>query len=153
MLAHADSIEVDHCTRIHNDSERLACYDKLFRPTGLDEAAIADAELIAESQSEITSELSAKSSRIDEFGAEQIEFPPVTFIESRLVGDFNGWNGKTVFTLENGQVWRQVNNNIRDYSPPKPLTQPVVMISKGMFGSYNMQVDGVKRIVQVKRVK
>ena len=27
--------------------------------------------------------------------------------EARLVGDFKGWTGKTVFKLDNGQVWRQ----------------------------------------------
>ena len=28
-------------------------------------------------------------------------------ITSRIVGDFNGWKGNTVFRLSNGQVWRQ----------------------------------------------
>jgi hypothetical protein len=28
-------------------------------------------------------------------------------ISSRLDGDFNGWDGETVFLLQNGQVWQQ----------------------------------------------
>ena len=123
LSAHADSIDIDQCKRIENDTQRLACYDELFQQTAA------------------------------EFGAEQVEKPPVTFIEARLVGDFNGWTGKTIFTLDNGQVWQQTNNYIRDYKPPSPIPQAKVTISKGLFGSYNLRVEGVKRIVQVERVK
>ncbi len=28
-------------------------------------------------------------------------------IRTRIVGEFRGWDGDTVFRLENGQVWRQ----------------------------------------------
>lgn len=129
LPAHADSTDADDCTRIENDSQRLKCYDNLFK------RAVADA--VGNS----------------EFGAEQIEAPPVDFIEARLVGDFKGWKGKTVFTLDNGQVWRQTNNYIKDYTPRDPIPAAKVTISRGMMASYNLQVEGVKRIVQVKRVK
>jgi len=125
----ADSIDADDCTRIENDTQRLKCYDDLFKR--------ADADAVGN----------------PDLGAEQIEAPPIDFVEARLVGDFNGWTGKTVFTLDNGQVWRQTNNYIQDYIPRDPIPAAKVTISKGMMGSYNLQVEGVKRIVQVKRVK
>jgi hypothetical protein len=125
LSAHADSSDIEVCKRIDNDTRRLACYDELFQESGA----------------------------VEKFAAEQLPKPPVTFIEARLVGHFNGWTGKTVFTLDNGQVWRQTKNYIRDYTPRSPIPAPRVTISKGMLGSYNMQVEGVKRIVQVKRVK
>jgi hypothetical protein len=128
LSAHADSTDADYCTRIENDTQRLKCYDDLFKRA-------------------------ADEVRNSEFGAEQIEAPPIDFLEARLVGDFKGWTGTTVFTLDNGQVWRQTNNNIRDYTPHDPVPAAKVTISRGMFSSYNMQVEGVKRIVQVKRIK
>ncbi len=128
LSAHADSTDADDCTRIENDTQRLKCYDDLFKRA-------------------------ADEVRNSEFGAEQIEAPPIDFLEARLVGDFKGWTGKTVFTLDNGQVWRQTKNYIQDYTPRDPVPTPKVTISKGMMGSYNLQVEGVKRIVQVRRVK
>ena len=37
LSAHADSTDADDCTRIENDSQRLKCYDNLFK------RAVADA--------------------------------------------------------------------------------------------------------------
>lgn len=70
-------------------------------------------------------------------------------IESRIPGDFKGWRGKTVFRLENGQVWRQTNPDtfvvhVRD---------PKVTIRRGMFGSYLLKIDGYNSSVKVERIK
>jgi hypothetical protein len=153
LSAHADSTDIDHCKRIENDTQRLACYDELFQRTAADKVENTDTEPTTQESPEASSGLQGESATVAEFGAEQVEKPPVTFIEARLVGNFNGWTGKTIFTLDNGQVWQQTNNYIRDYKPRSPIPQAEVTISKGMIGSYNMQVEGVKRIVQVKRVK
>lgn len=153
LSAYADAADVNDCKRIENAAERLVCYDELFKYSTTDTGGDTDSALTRPESPEDSSDLHGESAAIAEFGAEQIQSPPVSSVEARLVGDFNGWSGKTVFALDNGQVWRQTNNNIRDYTPRSPIPQPKVTISKGMFGSYNMQVDGVKRIVQVKRVK
>jgi len=29
-------------------------------------------------------------------------------IESRVDGEFEGWDGETIFPLTNGQIWQQV---------------------------------------------
>ena len=128
--AHAD---VGDCAVIEDNTDRLACYDKLFRQAPTE--AAPDEEDIAE------------------FGAESIERDTVESIEARLAGDFTGWTGKTVFALDNGQVWRQTRNYIQPYSPRKPISQPKVTITKGALGSYNMRIEGVRRTVQVKRIR
>ncbi len=153
LSAHADSTDIDHCKRIENDTQRLACYDELFQQTAADKVENTDTESTTQESPEASFGPQGESAAVAEFGAEPVKEPPVTTIEARLVGDFNGWSGKTVFTLDNGQVWQQTNNYIRDYKPRSPIPQPKVTISKGMIGSYNMRVQGVKRIVQVKRVK
>ena len=74
-------------------------------------------------------------------------------IEAKLVGTFNGWSGSTEFRLDNGQVWRQLKNNTRPWKPRDPIHEPTVTVEKGMMGSYKLHVEGVKRTVQVKRIK
>ncbi|TXS90689.1 hypothetical protein FV139_17055 [Parahaliea maris] len=55
-------------------------------------------------------------------------------IEARIKGDFRGWSGDTLFSLDNGQVWRQrlegrfaYNGDARE-----------VVIEKNFFGYYRL---------------
>ena len=58
-------------------------------------------------------------------------------IESRIVGDFTGWTGKTYFKLENGQLWQQRLNGRYRYDGP---ANPEVRIERNVFGFYRMTV-------------
>lgn len=71
-------------------------------------------------------------------------------IETRLSGDYDGWSGKTVFKLENGQVWQQVDGHQRI---DDRRAAPAVKIYPGMFGAYWLEVEGVGERVKVKPVK
>lgn len=71
-------------------------------------------------------------------------------INAHIVGDFNGWRGATRFTLDNGQVWEQTDDGIVTLGH---LTNPKVTISRGLFNAYYMSVEGVREVVQVKRVR
>jgi hypothetical protein len=69
-------------------------------------------------------------------------------IESRIDGDFEGWEGETIFKLMNGQIWQQV-----DYSYYYHYAfMPRVTIYKSSSG-YIMEVDGTDRKVRVQRIK
>ena len=69
-------------------------------------------------------------------------------IESRIDGDFEGWEGETIFKLMNGQIWQQV-----DYSFYYHYAfMPRVTIYKSSNG-YIMEVDGTDRKVRVQRIK
>lgn len=135
----ANSKSVASCQRIHDDLARLVCYDNLF-----DEPNPENPTVISELKN---------VNPHDEFGKEHVQPTPVSRVEANLVGYFTGWTGKTVFTLDNGQVWRQVNNGMKNYNPRDPIYEPKITISKGLFGSYKLRVDGVVRIINVKRVK
>jgi hypothetical protein len=63
---------------------------------------------------------------------------PPEIIQSRIVGPFTGFNGSTVFTLENGQRWRQSQPDSRYF--PKVESPPVIII-KDTFG-YRMYIAG-----------
>ena len=59
-------------------------------------------------------------------------------IQSRIVGPFSGYNGRTVFTLENGQRWAQSQYDSAYF--PK-IDSPPVLIVKAGFG-YRMYIAG-----------
>lgn len=69
--------------------------------------------------------------------------------ESRLTGEFRGWEPRTVFALENGQRWQETGGTT--YAGP-PLAAPAVRIRAGALGAYWMRIDGVPREVKVRRV-
>ncbi|MDO8544274.1 MAG: hypothetical protein Q7S40_27865 [Opitutaceae bacterium] len=66
--------------------------------------------------------------------------------ESRMVGDFRGWESNTVFTLENGQRWRVTGGGT--YAT-RPMPGPAVKIVPGILGSFWMTIEGVKTRVKV----
>lgn len=63
-------------------------------------------------------------------------------IISKLVGDFSGWSGSTVFRLENGQAWRVVDT--ADYYLPKSKARSglTAVVLPGSFGSWFLQIEG-----------
>jgi hypothetical protein len=63
---------------------------------------------------------------------------PPDIIQSRIVGPFTGFTGSTVFTLENGQRWRQAQPDSRYF--PKVEAPPVIIV-KDTIG-YRMYVAG-----------
>ena len=67
-------------------------------------------------------------------------------IESRIVGPFQGYNGHTRFTLENGQVWAQSQADTRAYPP---TDSPPIIIVKAGFG-HRMYILGGGNIRVVK---
>jgi len=59
-------------------------------------------------------------------------------IQSRIVGPFTGYTGRTIFTLENGQRWAQSQ---RDSAYFPKIDSPPVIIMKAGFG-YRMYIAG-----------
>jgi hypothetical protein len=74
---------------------------------------------------------------------------PVTdFIRTCIDGDFEGWEGDTVFPLCNGQVWMQSSDSYWYYYAYRPN---VVIYQTG--SGYRMQVEGVNETVAVVRLR
>ncbi len=63
-------------------------------------------------------------------------------VESRIDGDFEGWNGGTLFELENGQVWVQRGFARQD----SYRFSPRVRIHRSTSGCA-MSVDGVGEVL------
>ena len=69
-------------------------------------------------------------------------------ITSRIVGEFNGWSGKTRFILENGQVFEQRRRGRWKIT----LHNPEVHIRKNLMGSFEMEVVSEEKSIGVRRL-
>lgn len=69
-------------------------------------------------------------------------------IESNIDGEFNGWDGETIFKLTNGQIWQQSTYAYTYHYAYRPK---VMIVNNN--GRYLMQVEGVSGTIQVKRLK
>jgi hypothetical protein len=73
-----------------------------------------------------------------------------TPITSRIVGNFSGWDGQTVFELENGMIWAQSD---KDKFYVKELENPVAVIEPGLFGSWKLHIEGHDSECRVERLE
>ncbi|MCX6956594.1 MAG: hypothetical protein NTV51_31065 [Verrucomicrobia bacterium] len=67
-------------------------------------------------------------------------------VESRIRGDFKGWEGKAILTLEDGSRWQIANGG--SYMTP-PLPSPKVKIEPSSLGGFWMKIEGVASRVKV----
>lgn len=78
----------------------------------------------------------------------RVEAPRSEVIESTIEGEFEGWDGDTIFQLDNGQIWQQEEY---DYMY-KYAYRPDVTIYKTSEG-WRMKVEDVSETILVRRIK
>jgi hypothetical protein len=74
--------------------------------------------------------------------------PSSGIIQSNLRGEFNGWDGETVFLLDNGQVWQQASYAYHYHYAYRPRVT-IVATSRG----HVMQVEGVSETILVRQIR
>jgi hypothetical protein len=89
----------------------------------------------------------------EEFGVEELpvreEKPDEPqSIASYIVGEFNGWRGKTVFHLANGQVWQQRYSG----SYYHRMDRPTVRVEKS-FAGYKLVIEETGASIGVRRIR
>ncbi len=96
-------------------------------------------------------ELQALNSWVSEFAVKLVTASDVSttpaVIESTIDGEFQGWDGETIFKLVNGQIWQQSSYQYHYHY----AYMPRVMIYRTDRG-YKMKVDGVDASIYVKRI-
>ncbi len=69
-------------------------------------------------------------------------------VESAISGDFNGWEGETIFKLDNGQIWQQAEYDYSySYSYHPDVT--IYRVSEGC----RMKVEDEDETILVRRIK
>lgn len=72
-------------------------------------------------------------------------------VDAHIVGEFTGWYGQTVFTLDNGQQWQQAESG--SYQCGK-FENPKVRIKPTLMGSWLMYVQPCSsQSLRVTRIK
>jgi hypothetical protein len=74
--------------------------------------------------------------------------PTPAVIETQIDGEFNGWEGKTIVKLMNGQIWQQTEYHYHYHY----AYMPKVLVYRSGSG-YKMKVDGVEKAVGVERLR
>ena len=67
--------------------------------------------------------------------------------EATVMGEIDGWSGKGIFKLDNGQVWVQRGNERSN----KRMSNPRVSIKQNFLGFYVMTFHSTGQKVRVKR--
>jgi hypothetical protein len=124
--------DIARCAAITDSGQRLACYDAAVqRPApkpelGREELPKADSPAAAEQGDSVT----------------------------LVVSDISlTRTGRLVLALDNGQVWQQIDGDGARFTPQGKVEGSHVTISRGLFGSYNLQFAGHNAMYKVRRVK
>jgi hypothetical protein len=160
-VAHADPArdalaEVAKCAEVADSADRLKCFDRA--------ATLAKTALAPSSQP--TGE---KRSFLDWFGFSKPPTPPqtpeeygksappnpegITGITANVLEYARTPRGLSVFILDNGQIWRQLEGDTSVVRDPVPGAPMKVTIENGFLGSYNLTIDGRNGLIKVTRLK
>ncbi len=163
VFANEDIISIKQCAKIQNDLKRLACFDKAAKYLNKDiviKKVTTDSDLnsgvnATDTIPALASEKAlptgaAKNNDESDFGLRKnTAKKELEEIHSRIDGEFKGWSGKTIFKLQNGQIWKQKGQE-KVYHRSM---NPEVTIFRGVFGGFRLKVEGVNARVYVKRIK
>jgi hypothetical protein len=153
---HADDFgdRIRDCAAIEDNTTRLACFDGLVMEAP---AAPVAPTVPAAPAAPVTpvAEVSAPPPAPDSLGAERlrhknraVEAEEDVNVTATVTRCEERSDGRYVFYFDNGQVWRQSNND-RSYFRDCNFD---VTITKDFFG-YKMQQSGEKRRIRIKRMK
>lgn len=80
---------------------------------------------------------------------EEIRNAEAAVIRSRIVGEFRGWDGDTVFQLQNGQTWQQRIGGRWFHR----ASEPEVEVRRNVLGYWELRIVDADRSVGVKPLR
>ena len=82
-----------------------------------------------------------------EFGGKKSSKDRVEYIEGTIVEAMQNANQIDYIRLDNGQVWRENEDNRVRFK-----TGQTVRIERGVFNTFNLRIDGVRKLIKVRRI-
>lgn len=121
------------------------------RATAEQKAAKAEAEVVATkaaaaAKPKPTGESFLAKAKVLLTPGTEVEYETV---QTRLLGEFQGWQTGTVFNLENGQRWRVESGS---YITSPEAGPRKVRIVPGLMGSFFLEIEGVRQRPKIKFV-
>ena len=131
---------LESCANIKDDTDRLSCYDNLYKATKLEDSMVQKT-IPAQSKQAAVSENFGLKEKLNSSAPQGVS----AVIKS--ISALN--NGRVSISLDNGQTWR--SNDDPGRLRLKPLTK--VTITESRIGGFVLKAEGQKGFVRVKRVK
>ena len=149
--------EIAKCADIADSSERLKCFDAAV-PRAKSALAAPAEKPAGKSLLEWFGFARPQKSgtKPEDFGKPAPETGPgeeITEITATVLEFAKNPRGKSVFILDNGQVWRQLDADSTVVRDPAPDTKMKVTIETGALGSYNLSIEGRNGLIKVSRLK
>jgi hypothetical protein len=130
--------EFAKCAGLPNAAERLKCYDAAADRHGFG-LPPPPREPVTQPQ-DFGKPPPAREAEVKEIGATVVELTRTA-------------RGRAVFTLDNGQVWRQLDSDAAEVREPAAGRAMHVKIETGALGSYNLVIEGRAGAIKVRRLK
>ena len=147
--------ELAKCADIANPADRLKCFDAAI-PRAKSALATPPTEIKEPTVTVETFGLPQPEKpvvKVEEFGKPPPEPKGITEITAATIEFGKTPRGKALFILDNGQVWRQLDADSTDVLPPQLGSVMKVTIETGVFGSYNLTIEGRNGLIKVTRLK
>ncbi len=145
------------CSKQGSSPARLRCYDDIFSEASMhptpDKVGITPDEGVSGVSEELV--VSGDQAEVKPLSKKEVKDfgkrPPINkggeFIESRIVEVTRNARREDYFRLENGQVWREVEDE-----KVRIKVGQTVKIEKGVMGSFNLRIEGIRKLIKVRRV-
>ena len=155
-----DALEaIAKCADVTDSAERLKCYDAAA-PKAKSALAAPPQPAQPAKETGVTIQNYGLPRTQPVMKAEDYGKPPsppgpqeITSISSAVVEFAKTARGKALFFLANGQVWRQLDADGTELPFPPAGTTMKVTVENGVFGSYNLTIEGRNGLIKVTRLK
>jgi hypothetical protein len=161
--------EITKCADIADAAERLKCFDAATvgaktalaaPPPAAPAAPVQQASVQTEEKEEEGGVLSwfglsRPVTKSEDFGKPSKPVGPkeITEISAGVLEFAKNPLGRSIFILDNGQIWKQIDGDNTEVAEPKRGEAMKVSIETAVFGSYALRIEGRRGIVKVRRLK
>ncbi len=154
-VAFANDTAIQNCRLVKDNTARLACYDGINLPSGPSASTSVTspskgAPVVTPSASPVPGANPGANDTAADFGLPSVvRAAQLEKIASSIPGRFVSWQTGSRIDLANGQVWLVIDDSrgICECDNPK------VVVSRGSFGTFFLEIEGKGNAPRVRRVK
>ena len=153
------------CASIHSVIVRLECFDGVYFNSPSTAAATEEVQETVDVTVEtepspvprVGLKVNRKKSAADpasvptrtpvDFGRKKSPKDPLEYIEGTILEVMQNTRRIDYIRLDNGQIWREIDDNRVRFKVGQ-----TVRIEKGVLNTFNLRIDGVRKLIKVRRI-